>query len=66
VGRWETGVSGVPLLRGAAARFECDIVKRIEAGSHTLVLGSVVATDRSDSPPLGYTGRRYAEARALG
>jgi flavin reductase len=66
VAGWETGASGVPLLLGATARFECDVVKRVDAGSHTLVIGSVVAADRSDAPPLAYTGRRYARAQSLG
>lgn len=66
VAGWETGAAGVPLLLGAAARFECEIVRRVEAGTHTLVLGSVVAADRSGAPALAYTERRYARAHALG
>jgi flavin reductase len=62
---WETGAAGVPLLRKAAARFECDVVKRIEAGSHTLLLGSVRTADRSGWPPLAYAERRYASMRPL-
>ena len=65
VARWEAGASGVPLLRGAAARFECEVARRIEAGTHTLVLGAVAAADQSGSPPLAYTARRYVEPRVL-
>lgn len=65
VAGWEAGASGVPLVQDAAARFECEVARRIEAGTHTLVLGSVAAADRSGSQPLAYTARRYAEPRVL-
>jgi flavin reductase len=65
VAAWEAGASGVPLLQDAAARFECEVARRIDAGTHTLVLGSVTVADQTDSPPLAYTARRYAEPRVL-
>jgi flavin reductase len=63
--RWDTGALGAPLLRDAAARFECEVAGRLETGTHTLFLGAVVAADRSKRPPLAYVERRYAALRPL-
>jgi flavin reductase len=65
VAGWGTGASGVPLLRDAAARFECHVAGHLDAGTHTLVLGAVTAAEESDRPPLAYTRRRFAALRAL-
>jgi flavin reductase (DIM6/NTAB) family NADH-FMN oxidoreductase RutF len=62
---WDTGASGVPLLRDAASRFECRVSGHLEAGTHTLVLGAVTAADESGRPALAYTRRRFAALRPL-
>jgi flavin reductase len=62
---WDTGASGVPLLRDAAARFECHVAGHLDAGTHTLVLGAVRAAYESDRPPLAYARRRFASLRPL-
>jgi flavin reductase (DIM6/NTAB) family NADH-FMN oxidoreductase RutF len=60
VGRWHAGATGAPLLAGAAARFDCVLASMVEAGSHTLVIGDVLAAEAGDVPPLAHTGGDYA------
>ena len=59
-GRWQAGATGTPLLLGAAARFDCVVASTVEAGSHTIVLGDVLAAEAGEVPPLAYTGGDYA------
>ena len=58
--RWETGVTGAPLLAGAAATFDCVVASTVEAATHTVVIGEVVQAARGAGPALAYTDRRYA------
>jgi flavin reductase (DIM6/NTAB) family NADH-FMN oxidoreductase RutF len=58
---WEPGVTGAPLLRGAAARFECRVASVVEAGSHSVLLGRVVAAAAGEAPALAYTRRGYLD-----
>jgi flavin reductase (DIM6/NTAB) family NADH-FMN oxidoreductase RutF len=60
VAAWERGGTGVPLLVGAAARFECLVAAMHEAGSHTIVVGDVMASDRHGVRALAYNRRDYA------
>jgi flavin reductase (DIM6/NTAB) family NADH-FMN oxidoreductase RutF len=62
---WEPGASGVPLLVGAAARFDCAVEATLEAGSHTLVIGAVRSAERGAVRPLAYTRRAYARPEPL-
>ncbi|MFB6163106.1 MAG: flavin reductase family protein [Halococcoides sp.] len=39
----EVGETGVPLLAGAAANFECSIDGRLATGDHTIFAGEIVA-----------------------
>jgi flavin reductase len=59
-GRWDAGATGVPLLAGAAARFDCIVASLVEAGSHTIVVGDVLAAEAGAAAPLAYTGGDYA------
>lgn len=63
--RWERGTGGVPLLVGAAARFDCAVESIAEAGSHTLVIGAVRDASRGAVRPLAYTRREYAQPAPL-
>ena len=40
---WTQLASGIPILAGAAAAFECVVVQAVEAGTHTIFIGAVVA-----------------------
>jgi flavin reductase len=58
---WETGATGVPLLAGASARFDCLVGTTLEAGSHTVIIGDVLCSEARTAAPLAYTGGAYAE-----
>lgn len=54
------GGNGSAVLTGAAAKLECAIVNRFEGGDHTIFVGSVVAAESSEEPPLLYYRGGYA------
>lgn len=58
---WRPGQSGLPLLVGALASMECDVVDRFEVGDHYLYVGQVcdLALDEPTAPPLLYHRKRY-------
>ena len=56
----ERNASGVPLLRGCSARFQCRTAFRHEGGDHVIFVGAVESFDHSDRPPLVFHGGRYA------
>ena len=60
-GDWETAVTGAPVLKNALAWLDCTIQARYEAGTHTIYLGRVEASDvpRPDEAPLIYWNRDY-------
>lgn len=68
----ETGVRNVPLLTGCCARFQCTREHIYDGGDHIIVVGRVIAFDRSDRLPLVFHSGQYsrqigdAVARALG
>src|SRR3954466_15287275 len=58
---WKPGESGLPLLEGAIATLECEVVDTYRAGDHDLFIARV---DHVDNPhlhpmPLLYYRRRY-------
>ena len=57
------GVSGAPLLAGAAAHFECFNRSRYEEGDHVIFVGEVEQCGHRDnaSPLLFHGGRFYTE-----
>jgi flavin reductase (DIM6/NTAB) family NADH-FMN oxidoreductase RutF len=52
-------VLGVPLIRGAAATFECKLKKAIPAGDHTLFVGEIEGFERSKKKPLVLYRKEY-------
>jgi len=60
---WHLGETGVPLLRGAAATFECEVVSVIEAGDHAIFLGEVLHAEAAGGEPLVYFNREYRGLR---
>jgi flavin reductase (DIM6/NTAB) family NADH-FMN oxidoreductase RutF len=51
--RFETGVTGAPVLVDAPAWFECRVVEELRGGDHTIFVAEVVAAGvRRDEPPL--------------
>lgn len=57
------GIGGTPLLKGAAATFECFNRSRYEEGDHVIFVGEVerCSTRRGASPLLFHGGRYYTE-----
>ena len=58
----QRGASGVPLLDGCVARFECRTVHRYEGGDHIILVGEVLNYDQLPLEPLVYKRGRYALA----
>lgn len=61
-GDWGAGVTGAPVLLGALAHFDCRLSQQLEAGTHSIFIGTVEAVGASaDGAPLLYSNRRYAQ-----
>ena len=58
------GLTGVPVIEGCAALLECVVQQRIEAETHTVFIGRVVATTQTDRLPLMYWNGKYFELAA--
>lgn len=57
---WQPGSAGVPLLKGAAAVFECFNRSRYEEGDHVIFVGEVERCERREgAQPLIFHGGRY-------
>jgi flavin reductase (DIM6/NTAB) family NADH-FMN oxidoreductase RutF len=60
-GAWQVGALGLPVLGGAAGAFECRVAEIIDAGTHAILIGDVVAVRTSDDArPLLYCDGRFA------
>lgn len=53
------GICGVPLIRGAVARFQCRTVARHDAGDHEIYVGEVEEYDLAGGEPLVFHGGQY-------
>jgi flavin reductase len=62
VGDWASLGTGSPVLQDALASFDCQIVERLERGTHGVVFCEVKAVRvGAATTPLVYFGRRYLE-----
>jgi flavin reductase len=57
---WTATPSGIPLLDGAAAAFECVVVQAVAAGTHTIFIGAVVTALAQPGQNLVYKSGDYA------
>ena len=57
--RYETGVTGAPLLTGTVATLDCRVRAAHDAGDHVIYVGEVVDARRAEREPLVYFGGRY-------
>lgn len=65
-GRWSAGPAGQPLLDGAKAAFECDLVADHIYGTHSVFIGLVRASLKDDDKEaLLYLDGRFAQAAHL-
>lgn len=55
-GGWSALQTGAPVLEGAVAVLDCTVVDKIDAASHVMFIGAVVATRAAQTsmPPLVY------------
>lgn len=64
---WHPGKSGMPVLAGAAAVFECASRSQYSEGDHTILVGEVLHSEHhAHSSPLLYHGSRFYTEHALG
>ncbi|MEO6363248.1 MAG: flavin reductase family protein [Caldimonas sp.] len=57
---WREGGAGVPVIKGAAAVFECFNRSRYEEGDHVIFVGEVERCERREgAQPLIFHGGRY-------
>lgn len=59
LGRWSTLSTGSPVLDGALANFDCIVVREIDAATHTLFIGRVLAVRTTEGKPLVYSSGRF-------
>ncbi len=65
-GLWRMGPMGQPLLRAAAAVFECEITASHTYGTHSILIGRVGDMCRTaDAEALLYLDGKFASARPL-
>lgn len=61
---WEQGQHGVPLISGASARFEAEVLDRHVVGTHSVFVCKVLEADASETEPLLYFRGAFADTRA--
>ena len=57
---WCDGELGLPLVADATAIFECEVHDRLDAGTHRIFIGRVVAAHSGAADPLVYCNRAFA------
>lgn len=65
MGNWTKAETGAPILADALAWLDCRIHGRYPAGSHTIYVGEVQASEvpKEEAPPLVYWNRGYRKLR---
>jgi flavin reductase len=63
---WQPGrLTGVPLMTGALAGFECERWRTYEGGDHSIFIGRVLGLDRTpDEPALLFHNGRFQQLAA--
>lgn len=62
---WQEAPSGSPLISGAAATLEMDIVQLVSAGTHTVFFGVVTWAETSGKAPLIYHDAKFYDGTVL-
>lgn len=58
----DAGLTDVPLLRGCSARFQCRTQFAYDGGDHVILVGEVLAFDRTERAPLLFVTGGFAIA----
>ena len=56
---WRDGETGLPLVTDTTAVFECETHECLDAGTHRIYIGRVVAAHKTDAEPLIYCNRAF-------
>lgn len=56
---WRDGETGLPLVTDATAVFECDTHATVDAGTHRIYIGRVIAAHKGEADPLVYCNRAF-------
>ena len=66
-GRWTTAATGAPVLSDALAWLDCTVHTRARAGTHTVYIGEVQASNvpAPDEAPLVYWNRGYRKLQLV-
>ena len=65
-GDWEACGQGAPYVRGAQANVFCEVVQRIDYGTHTIIIGQVADVRVSQGrSPLVYFDGGYVSVKGL-
>ena len=56
---WRERDTGLPLVTDATAVFECETHESLDAGTHRIYIGRVVAAHKGDAEPLVYCNRAF-------
>jgi flavin reductase (DIM6/NTAB) family NADH-FMN oxidoreductase RutF len=64
-GAWDSAETGAPILTDALAWLDCTIYAQYEAGTHTIFIGEVQASNvpHPDEQPLVYWNRAYQQLK---
>jgi flavin reductase (DIM6/NTAB) family NADH-FMN oxidoreductase RutF len=57
---WHRGTSGVPLLKGVLACFECRLASHLDVGDHAILLGEVEYAETFPGKPLLFFNSQYS------
>lgn len=60
--RYSSSESGLPVIDGTLATFECRVHSMVAAGDHDIVLGAIDCFEHRDGRPLVYWQGAYATA----
>ncbi|WP_373504376.1 flavin reductase family protein [Aestuariivirga sp.] len=56
---WREGETGLPLVDDATAIFECETHDSLDAGTHRIYIGRVIAAHKGEAEPLVYCNRAF-------
>jgi len=62
---WTSLRTGAPALPEALVSFDCRVGAQLDAGSHTIFVGKVMAVGLTDGTPLIYWGGKFVAPQAI-
>jgi flavin reductase (DIM6/NTAB) family NADH-FMN oxidoreductase RutF len=60
-----SGVNGAPLICEAATKLQCEFFAEMQAGTHVVMIGAVIAAETRDFDPLVYAKRDFWSLQSL-